>query len=60
MLDIITPTQQQKENKMWKFKEFKTYLEQQRWIINNEHKYQIDVVFINNGYGVEYKALRQL
>ena len=45
---------------MWIYKEFKTYTEKQRWIIDNEHKYQIDNVFIENGYCVEYRKLKQL
>jgi len=45
---------------MWLYKEFKTYTEQQRWIIDNEHKYQIGTVFIEHEYCVEYRKLKQL
>ena len=45
---------------MWTYKEFKTYTEQQRWIIDNEYRYQIGTVFIENGYCVEYRKLKQL
>jgi|SaaInlStandDraft_4_1057021.scaffolds.fasta_scaffold218372_1 hypothetical protein len=45
---------------MWLYKEFKTYTEQQRWIIANEYKYQIETVFIENGYSVEYKKLNRV
>ena len=43
---------------MWEYKEFNSYTEQQRWIIDNENKYQIDIVFIENGFCVEYRKLK--
>lgn len=45
---------------MWKYKEFKTYSEQQRWILDNQHKYQIENVFIENFYALEYRKLRRV
>lgn len=43
---------------MWEVKNFKTLEAQKVWIARNEHKYQIIVLFVNNGYAVEYKKLR--
>lgn len=45
---------------MWKIKRFKTLDKQRDWIAKNNHRYQITVLFINNGYGVEYKKLRRV
>jgi len=42
---------------MWKTKTFNTIEERDNWIEKNSHKYQIDIIFINNGYGVEYRKL---
>lgn len=43
---------------MWNIKTFKTKQAMQQWIERNDHKTQWHEVFINNAYGVEYKALR--
>ena len=43
---------------MWNFKEFKSYEQQMEWIDKNKHKYQIDIIYITNSYGVEYKELK--
>ena len=43
---------------MWKTKTFKTYQAQQDWIRSNSHKFQIVTIYLNNGYGVEFKPLR--
>ena len=45
---------------MWDTKTFKTYEQQQLWINRNKDKYMIDVIYINNGYAVEYKKYRIL
>ena len=45
---------------MWQTKTFKTLAEQTAWIERNSGRYQIDIIFINNGYGVEYRNLRQI
>jgi len=45
---------------MWQTKTFKTLEAQNAWIEKNEHKFQIVVIFVNNGYGVEYRKLRTI
>ena len=45
--------------KMWEIKTFKTYEAQEKWIKANDHNHQIEIIYINNGYGVEYKKLIQ-
>lgn len=45
---------------MWQFKKFKTIEARNIWIEKNKSKYRIDIVFVNNGYGVEYKKLIKL
>ena len=40
---------------MWQTKTFKTPQAQTDWIYRNSHRYQINIIFINNGYGVEYR-----
>lgn len=42
---------------MWKTKNFKSYESQQNWIAANRHNYQITIIYVNNGYAVEYKPL---
>jgi hypothetical protein len=44
---------------MWTVKHFPNATAQQRWIGANEHRYQITVLFVNNGYAVEWRALRR-
>ena len=44
----------------WKIKTFKTYAALEKWIKANEHKHQIEIIYINNCYGVEYRKLIQL
>lgn len=43
---------------MWTIKTFKTLESYNKWIECNKHRYQISPIYINNGYGVEYKNLR--
>ena len=43
---------------MWNTKTFKTEKAQKNWITANCDKYQIEVIYINNGYAVEYRKLR--
>ena len=43
---------------MWEYKEFKTEQDRENWILSNRLKYQIEVIYINNGYAVEYRKLR--
>ena len=45
---------------MWKIKTFKSDELRNKWIADNRHKYQTEVIFINNGYAVEYKKLRKV
>ena len=42
---------------MWQTKIFKTEKSRNNWIEKNKNKYRIDLIFINNGYGIEYKKL---
>ena len=44
----------------WKTKTFKTYEALEKWIKANEHNHQIEIIYINNSYGVEYRKLIQL
>ena len=43
---------------MWQTKEFKNYESMNNWVTANSHKYQIEEIFINNGYSVEYRKLK--
>jgi hypothetical protein len=43
---------------MWEIKHFKSYDDVLNFINKNEHKYQMDIIYINDGYAVEYKKLR--
>jgi hypothetical protein len=45
---------------MWETKFFDSYIERDEWINANKHKYQIHVIFVNNGYAVEIKPLRRV
>jgi hypothetical protein len=45
---------------MWQIKTFKTREKQIEWIVKNFNKYQIEEIFIENGYAVEFKKLRQI
>ena len=47
----------ERDTKMWKIKKFKDRKAQNRWIYDNEHRYKIVVLFVNNGFAVEYKKL---
>ena len=44
---------------MWDTKYFKTENELSNFIIDNCLYYQLQIIFIENGYGVEYKKLRK-
>jgi hypothetical protein len=43
---------------MWTTKRFKSLAAQKAWIAANEGRCQIVVLFVNNGYAVEYRKLR--
>jgi len=45
---------------MWNIRKFKTLDAQNRWIEANSGRYQITVLFVNNGFAVEYRALRRV
>jgi len=45
---------------MWQTKTFRTYQDQQDWITKNQDRYAITILFINNGYAVEFKKLRRI
>jgi len=49
-----------KELIMWENKYFKSAEKRDKWIEKNKDKYVIDIIFINNGYGVEYKKIRRI
>lgn len=44
----------------WEQKTFKTSEEREKWKDSNKDKYQIDDIFVNNGYGVEYRPLKKI
>jgi hypothetical protein len=43
---------------MWIIKTFISEAKMEEWIRKNKSKYQIEEVFVNNGYAVEYRKLR--
>ena len=46
---------------MWETKYFKTEEEAQKFMIKKSFvKYQMSLIFVQNGYGVEYKALKRI
>lgn len=45
---------------MWETKLFKTEQAFYRFIEKHERTHQIVVIYVNNGYGVEYKRLRRV
>ena len=45
---------------MWQTKYFKTELQARNWMAKNSNKYQMDFIFVDNGFGVEYKPLRKV
>jgi hypothetical protein len=45
---------------MWKTKFFKTQPEAETWIKTNANKYQADLIFVNNGFAVEYRRLKKI
>lgn len=55
MLDLLS-----KGFIMWQIKKFKTFEAYANWIDSNKHKYQIEPLFINNAWGLEYKLLRKV
>jgi hypothetical protein len=45
---------------MWNIKRFKTHAEQEGWITSNSSRYQMERLFVNNGYAVQYRRLRRV
>ena len=45
---------------MWNIKTFTSKESMTKWIESNIDKYQITEIFVNNGYGVEYRPLRKV
>ena len=45
---------------MWKIKEFKTFEAMKKWLSINQSKIQYEVMYILNGYAVEYRPLRRV
>ena len=45
---------------MWQTKTFKTQKQAEQWIKKHDHKYRMNLIFINNGFGVEYKKLLKI
>lgn len=43
---------------MWETKEFKTKESMMKFIDNNKHRLRIEIIYINNGYAVEFKKLK--
>jgi len=44
---------------MWNIKYFKTYEQAQKFMLRNNYKnrYRYELIFVENGYAVEYKKL---
>ncbi len=45
---------------MWTIKRFKSVDAQRQWIDRNSGRYQITVLFVNNGWAVEFRPLRRV
>ena len=45
---------------MWHTKYFDTQTQMNSWIDKHKHKYQIDVIYIDSGFAIEYRELRSL
>lgn len=45
---------------MWQTKLFNTEEAMQQWIAEHKNNMQIQVIFVNNGFGVEYRILRKI
>lgn len=45
---------------MWQVKVFKTKDDMNKWIEKHKNSYQWYEIFINNGYGIEYRKLRKI
>ena len=46
---------------MWKIsKKFKTQKQAEKFILNHSNDYQCNLLFVHNGYKVEYKELKNI
>ena len=45
---------------LWRVRHFKTFAAQEQWITAHELDYQIERLFVNNGYAVEYRKRKWL
>ena len=45
---------------MWNYIYFKTLEEAEKRMIENNNKYQMEIIFVQDAYGVEYKKLRTI
>tara|TARA_R110000824_G_scaffold65732_3_gene171041 strand:+ start:624 stop:767 length:144 start_codon:yes stop_codon:yes gene_type:complete len=45
---------------MWKTKYFTTESLAREWIRQNTLDYQMELIFVANGYGVQYKDMRKI
>lgn len=43
---------------MWQIKTFKTKQSLDSFMAKNANKYQMEIIFLNNAYGIEYRKLR--
>jgi uncharacterized protein YfbU (UPF0304 family) len=42
------------------FKEPNSYEKMTEWSEKNKDKFEIDIIFVENGYGIEYKPLKKI
>jgi hypothetical protein len=49
-----------RKSHMYKIKTFKTIEARDAWLLKHDGLIQFDEVFINNGYGIEYRYLRRV
>ena len=45
---------------MWETKFFKTLEEANNFINKNDRKYQTQLIYVHNGFAVEYKKLKKI
>lgn len=45
---------------MWQIKTFKTFEAYSKWIDSHRHTHQIEPLFVNNAWGVEYRPLKKI
>lgn len=45
---------------MWEVRTFKTKEQLNNFIKRNKNKIQYDIIFVNNGFGIEYKKITKI